>query len=52
MASVELCGRHVVAVAVEAALVEQVHPGEGLQLELADVVPHRRRVRTRTHSAL
>ena len=41
----ELRGRHVVAVAVEALLVEPVHPREGLELELVDVVPHRRGVR-------
>ena len=32
----ELCGRHVVAVAVEPLLVEPVHPREGLELELVD----------------
>ena len=40
----ELCGRHVVAVAVQALLVEPVDPREGLELELVDVVAHRRGV--------
>lgn len=35
----ELGGWDVVAVAVEAVLVEPVHPGEGGELELVDVVP-------------
>ena len=48
----ELCGRDVVAVAVKALLVEPVDPGEGLELELVDVVPHRGGVGPRTHSAL
>ena len=35
----ELCWGHVVAVAVEALLVEPVHPVECRELELVDVVP-------------
>ena len=37
----ELCWGHVVAVAVQALLVEPVHPGEGRELELVDAVPAR-----------
>ena len=37
----ELCWGHVVAVAVQALLVEPVHPGEGGELELVDAVPAR-----------
>jgi hypothetical protein len=38
----ELGGRDVVAVAVEAVFVEPVHPRQGLELELVNVVPHGR----------
>ena len=40
----ELCWGYVIAVAVEAVLVEPVHPGQGGELELVDIVPHGRRV--------
>jgi hypothetical protein len=35
----EFCWRDVVAVGVEAVVVEPVHPAQGLQLEVVDVVP-------------
>ena len=35
----EFCGRGVVAVAVEPLLVEPVHPAQGREFELVDVVP-------------
>ena len=35
----EFCGRGVVAVAVEPLLVEPVHPAQGGEFELVDVVP-------------
>jgi hypothetical protein len=37
-------GWHIVALAVEPLLVEPVHPGDGGELELVDVVPRSRRV--------
>ena len=38
----ELCWWHVAAVAMEPVVVEPVHPRQRRELELVDVLPHRR----------